>query len=77
VLWPYLFEFLVPIEYTEAIPTLCRCLTFLADKFSEAESDNYDVDFDVGGRGRCAAFPFPVSLSSLRARPLTPRSRCK
>ncbi|EDQ91217.1 uncharacterized protein MONBRDRAFT_31461 [Monosiga brevicollis MX1] len=47
VLWPFLFEFLVPFEYTEAVPTLCKCLTHLADKFSEAESDNYDIDFEA------------------------------
>ena len=35
------------MEYTEALPTVCDCLTILANKFSEAESDNYDIDFEV------------------------------
>lgn len=47
VLWPYLLEFIVPAEYTEALPIVCRNLTTLANRLSEAESDNYDLDFDV------------------------------
>lgn len=47
VLWPYLLEFVVPRQFTEALPTLCQCLSFLADKLSEEENDSYDIDFDV------------------------------
>lgn len=47
VLWPYLLEFVVPAEYTEALPVVCRNITTLANRLSEAESDNYDLDFDV------------------------------
>lgn len=47
VLWPYLLEFMVPAQHTEALATLCQCLTFLADKLSTEENDSYDIDFDV------------------------------
>jgi hypothetical protein len=47
VLWPYLIEFIVPVDYTEALPTICKCLSHLANKFAEEESDSYDVNFDV------------------------------
>jgi len=47
VLWPYLLEFLIPAEFTEALPTVCKNITTLANRLSEAESDSYDIDFDV------------------------------
>ncbi|XP_033275851.1 maestro heat-like repeat-containing protein family member 1 isoform X7 [Orcinus orca] len=36
VLWPYLFEFLVPVRFTGALTPLCRSLVHLAQKRQEA-----------------------------------------
>eukprot|EP00043_Microstomoeca_roanoka_P008735 m.83875 g.83875 ORF g.83875 m.83875 type:complete len:1641 (-) comp14365_c0_seq1:221-5143(-) len=47
VLWPFLLQFIVPVEYTEALPVLCQALTTLGDKLSDAESDSYDIDFET------------------------------
>eukprot|EP00056_Hartaetosiga_gracilis_P010973 m.164139 g.164139 ORF g.164139 m.164139 type:complete len:1643 (-) comp13422_c0_seq2:1128-6056(-) len=45
VLWPFLLQFIVPMENNCALPVLCQCLSFLADKLGE--SDSYDIDFDT------------------------------
>lgn len=52
VLWPYLLEFIVPAEYTEAIGTVCKCLATLGAKLRDAdvpeeEDDPYELDYDV------------------------------
>lgn len=47
VLWPYLLEFLVPLEYTEAVPVLCKSLAIIADQLAEQEDDEYDLDYEV------------------------------
>lgn len=47
VLWPYLLEFIVPAEYTEAIPTVCMCLSSLATKLRNEDKDDYFLDYAV------------------------------
>ena len=47
VLWPYLLEFIVPAEFTEALPVVCMCISNLAQKLVNEESELYDLDYDV------------------------------
>ncbi|GAM26848.1 hypothetical protein SAMD00019534_100230 [Acytostelium subglobosum LB1] len=46
VLWPYLFEFITPIEYSGACAILAKCVGFLAWNRREQEADDYYIDFD-------------------------------
>jgi len=45
-LWPYLFEAVVPGQYTEALGTLCKCISYLAKQKRDNEVANYMIDFD-------------------------------
>lgn len=47
VLWPYLLEFLVPFEYTEALPVVCMCIANLANKLGSEENEKFDLQYDV------------------------------
>eukprot|EP00041_Stephanoeca_diplocostata_P036701 m.1350360 g.1350360 ORF g.1350360 m.1350360 type:complete len:1108 (+) comp24920_c0_seq2:247-3570(+) len=47
VLWPYLFEFLVPGAYEPALPGLCRALGTLAEALRDEDDEIYDLDYDV------------------------------
>lgn len=47
VLWPFLLEFVVPPEHTEALPVVCLCISNLAQKLSAEENAIFDLDYDV------------------------------
>eukprot|EP00049_Salpingoeca_infusionum_P022643 m.7920 g.7920 ORF g.7920 m.7920 type:complete len:1638 (-) comp5302_c0_seq1:139-5052(-) len=48
VLWPYLLEFIVPMQYLEATSTICQALTVMANRLAEdEENDTYDIDFTI------------------------------
>eukprot|EP01094_Clydonella_sp_ATCC50884_P016628 TRINITY_DN2764_c0_g1_i4.p1 TRINITY_DN2764_c0_g1~~TRINITY_DN2764_c0_g1_i4.p1 ORF type:complete len:993 (-),score=383.24 TRINITY_DN2764_c0_g1_i4:263-3241(-) len=47
VLWPYLFEFLVKPEYTDALAIVCRCIGHLAAAKREEQAPDYLLDFAV------------------------------
>ena len=49
VLWPYLLEFLKPVEYTEAFAILTRSLAHIASKKREAKDEDYILDFEQQG----------------------------
>lgn len=46
VLWPYLFESIVPGQYTEALGVLCKCVAHLGKTKREKEAPEYMIDFD-------------------------------
>lgn len=46
VLWPYLLEFVVPVEYSEAVGIVCRCLADIAGKKKEQEAEDYELNFE-------------------------------
>ena len=46
VLWPYLLEFLVPVQYMRAVSIVSRCIADIAKKKREAEADDYELNFD-------------------------------
>eukprot|EP00039_Didymoeca_costata_P018820 m.335101 g.335101 ORF g.335101 m.335101 type:complete len:1638 (-) comp17516_c0_seq1:85-4998(-) len=47
VLWPYLLEFIVPEQYTRAIPIIAKSLGTLAEKMRDEDDEIYDLDYDV------------------------------
>ncbi len=47
VLWPLLFEFLVPLQYTDAVAAIARSLAYLGEKKRAAQKDpHYMIDYD-------------------------------
>ncbi|XP_032465355.1 maestro heat-like repeat-containing protein family member 1 isoform X2 [Phocoena sinus] len=46
VLWPYLFEFLVPVRFTGALTPLCRSLAHLAQKRQEAGAHDLLIQYN-------------------------------
>ena len=46
VLWPYLLEFLVPVQYMRAVSIVSRCIADIAKRKREAEADDYELNFD-------------------------------
>ncbi|EAL61864.1 hypothetical protein DDB_G0291161 [Dictyostelium discoideum AX4] len=46
ILWPYLFEFILPEQYTAAIPVVTKSLTYIALSKKSVDSDDYYIDFD-------------------------------
>lgn len=53
VLWPYLLQTLLPVQYTTAIAPVCKSLAYLAAKKREEESADYNIDFVVQGKKYC------------------------
>ena len=45
VLWPYLLEFLVPVEYTRSLSIVCRCVSHIAEKKREQRDEDYLINF--------------------------------
>ncbi len=62
MLWPYLLEFLVPEEYTNAITAVCQNLCYLAGKQRERDSENFTIDFVELGMLQSANFIIPSRL---------------
>lgn len=46
-MWPYLLEFIVPEQYTRAIPIIAKSLGTLAEKMRDEDDEIYDLDYDV------------------------------
>jgi hypothetical protein len=46
VLWPYLFEVIVPAQYAHALAITCKCLAYIANLKREEEAPDYIIDFD-------------------------------
>jgi hypothetical protein len=46
VLWPYLLEFLKPLEYTEAFGILTRSIAHIAKKKREDKDEDYLLDYE-------------------------------
>lgn len=45
VLWPYLLEFIVPEEYTNAMGAVCQNVGYLASKKRTQDTDDFKIDF--------------------------------
>ena len=46
VFWPYLFEVIIPYQYTDALGIVTKCLGHIASYKREQESNDYIIDFD-------------------------------
>lgn len=58
VLWPYLLEFVTPIQFTNALTPLCKSLMYLAMKKQEEGENASLIRYDLNGQcrpppGRC------------------------
>ena len=49
MLWPNLLEFIAPVEYTEAIRIVCRCISAIAGKKREQNAEDYEITFEELG----------------------------
>lgn len=57
VLWPYLFEVVVPSKYADSLAIVCKCLAHIGNLKREEEADNYIIDFD-----RAVNLPKPPAI---------------
>ena len=60
VLWPYLLEYIVPEQYTDAVPVLCKSICSVAKRLKESESEDFVIDFDKFGKFSSDEFSFMV-----------------
>mgnify|MGYP001795915467 CR=1 FL=1 len=49
VLWPYLLEFLIPVQYTAAIGTLCKNIAAIGSRKRRANDPDYLIDYEDEG----------------------------
>lgn len=54
MLWPSLLEFIAPVEYTEAIRIVSRCISAVAGKKREQNADDYEITFEELGLDCCS-----------------------
>ena len=52
VLWPYLLEFVTPIQFTNALTPLCKSLMYLATKKQEEGENASLIRYDLNGQYR-------------------------
>ncbi len=52
VLWPFLFQTLIPEQYTNGMLAVCKSLTHLARKKRQEEDSDYQIDFVSEGNIR-------------------------
>lgn len=50
VLWPYLMEFIVPVEYTRSSGIVCKCLADIASKKREKQEEEFNLNFEELGK---------------------------
>lgn len=46
VLWPFLLEFLGPVQYTRAMGAVCKNAAHIASKKRDAQDEDYMIEFD-------------------------------
>ena len=46
MLWPYLVESIVPVQYTGAVGIVSRCIADIGKKKREEEAEDYELNFD-------------------------------
>ena len=49
VLWPYLIEFLVPVDYTLSVGIVAKCVATIGDKKREEEAEDYELNYEEMG----------------------------
>lgn len=64
MLWPYLLEFVTPIQFTNALTPLCKSLMYLAMKKQEEGENASLIRYDLNGGYQ----PYPLCACKLGAR---------
>ncbi|XP_068953133.1 maestro heat-like repeat-containing protein family member 1 isoform X6 [Petaurus breviceps papuanus] len=59
VLWPYLLEFLIPVQFTNALTPLCKSLMHLAMKRQEEGENSFLIQYDSN-----VNLPSPFALTT-------------
>ena len=49
VLWPYLLEFLVPVQYTGAVGIVSKCIADIGKVKREEDAEDYELNFNELG----------------------------
>ena len=49
MLWPYLLEFLTPVQYTGAVGIVSRCVADIGKRKREEEAEDYELNFSELG----------------------------
>ena len=70
MLWPYLLEFLTPVQYTGAVGIVARCVADIGKRKRQEEAEDYELNFTELGMCICYAqhsvhhllCSFPVNL---------------
>jgi hypothetical protein len=47
VMWPFLFEFIIPKQYENSLNVVCKSLGTLAETLRDEDDEIYDLDYDV------------------------------
>ncbi|KAI6647039.1 Maestro heat-like repeat-containing protein family member 1 isoform X2 [Oopsacas minuta] len=47
VFWPFLLEFLVPVQFTESIGAVCQTLVYMASSKRENKEEDFDLDYET------------------------------
>lgn len=55
VLWPFLLEFLVPVEYTHSSGIVCKCITDIAVKKKARHDEDFNLNYEELGRHTLAS----------------------
>ena len=57
VFWPFLLEFILPLQYTDGIGAVCQSLTYIASSKRENKEEDFDLDYET-----MVNIPKPVSM---------------
>ena len=49
MLWPYLIEFVTPVEYTGALGVVCKCVASIGFKKRKAQAEDFKLDYTAQG----------------------------
>lgn len=56
VLWPFLLEFLVPVQYTFSSGIVCKCITDIAVKKKARQDEDFSLNFEELGQCYCSFY---------------------
>ena len=43
-------EFIVPVEYTQSVGIICRCVTYIASNKRAEEAEDFELNFEELGK---------------------------
>lgn len=60
VLWPFLLEFLVPVQYTLSTGIVCKCVADIGLKKKEKQDEDFTINFEELGNHGCHCIDMPA-----------------